>query len=81
MLTTIIATNVQNGIPFHGDKPEDVSSICQSPHRQPSAARQTRPHSNAAAKLFKVVFVYPFVTNSFMDLLAPNLQTHTDFKI
>ena len=25
-------------------------------------------------KSFKVVFVYPFVANSFMDLLAPNLQ-------
>jgi len=29
-------------------------------------------------KLFKVVFVYPFVAHSSTDLLAPNLQTHTD---
>jgi len=29
----IIATNVQNGIPFNGHKPWDVS-IRQSPHRQ-----------------------------------------------
>jgi len=33
-------------------------------------------------KLFKVVFVnvYPFVANSFTDLLAPDLQTHIVFK-
>jgi len=30
-------------------------------------------------KLFKMDFVYPFVANSFTDLIAPNLQTHTDF--
>jgi len=45
---TIIATNVQKGIPFHGHKPGDVS-IRQSPHQQLSAVRQTRPHSYAAA--------------------------------
>jgi len=31
---TIIATNVQNGIPFHGPKPGDVVSIRQLPRRQ-----------------------------------------------
>jgi len=31
-------------------------------------------------KSFKVVFVYPFVENSFTDLLALNLQTHTHLK-
>jgi len=30
-------------------------------------------------KSFKVVDVYPVVANSFMDLLAPHVQTHTDF--
>jgi len=46
---TIIATNIQNGVPFHGHKPEDVVCICQSPHRQLSAACQTRLDSGAAA--------------------------------
>jgi len=31
-------------------------------------------------KSFKVVIAYPFVANSFMDLLAQNLQTRADFK-
>ena len=31
-------------------------------------------------KSFKMVFVYPFVANSFTDLFAQNLQTHTEFK-
>jgi len=35
---TSIATNVQNGIPFHRHKPGDVS-IRQSPYRQLSALR------------------------------------------
>jgi len=38
---TIIAPNVQNGIPFYRHKPGDVVSICQSPHRQLSAVCQT----------------------------------------
>jgi len=56
---TFIATNVQNGVLFHGHKPGDVVSIRQSPHRQLSAVRQTRPHSDAAAvglsKVSKVI--------------------------
>jgi len=31
-------------------------------------------------KSFTVIFVYPFVANSFTDRLAPNLLTHRDFK-
>ena len=54
---TIIATNVQKGIPFQRHKPKDVS-IHQSPYRQLSAVRQTRLHSDTAAvdlsKVFKV---------------------------
>jgi len=46
---SIIATDVQNGVPFHGHQPGDVVSIRQSPHRQLFAVRQTRPHSNTAA--------------------------------
>ena len=83
---TIIVTNVQNVVPLHRHKPGSVS-FCQSPHQQLSVVRQTRPHSDAAAvglsKVSKVIqsaFVYPFVADSFTDLLAPNLQTHTDFK-
>jgi len=38
---TINATNVQNGVPFHGHNSGDVVSIRQSPHRQLSAVRQT----------------------------------------
>jgi len=38
-----------NGVPFHRHKPGDVVSIRQSPHRQLSAVRQTRPHTDAAA--------------------------------
>ena len=34
---TIIATNLQNGVPFHGHKPGDVGSIRQLPYRQLSA--------------------------------------------
>jgi len=30
-------------------------------------------------KSFNMVFVYPFVANFFMDPLASNLQTYTDF--
>jgi len=30
---TIIATDMQNGIPFHGHKPGDIGSIHQSPHQ------------------------------------------------
>jgi len=45
---TIKATNVQNGIPFHGHMPGDVVSIRQSPHRQLSAVHQSRLHSDAA---------------------------------
>jgi len=55
---TIIATNVQNGVPFHGHKPGNVS----------------------IRKSFKVVPVCPFGANSFVDLLAQNLQTYTHFK-
>jgi len=55
---TIIATNVQNCIPFDEHKPGDVS-IHQLPHRQLSAVCQTRPHSDAAAvglsKVSKVI--------------------------
>jgi len=29
---TVIATNVQNGTPFHGHQPEDVVFIRQLPH-------------------------------------------------
>jgi len=56
---TTIATNIHKAIPFHGQKPGDVVSIRQSPHRQLSAVRQTRPHSDAAAvglsKVSKVI--------------------------
>ena len=52
---TIIATNVQKGIQFHGHRPRYVS-IRQSPHRQLSAVRQTRPHSDAAAVGFFTSF-------------------------
>jgi len=45
----IIATNVQNSMPFHGHKPRDVISICHLTHRQLSAVRQTRLLSDAAA--------------------------------
>jgi len=31
-------------------------------------------------KSFKEIFVYPFVANSFTDLLAQNLQIHADIK-
>jgi len=57
--TTIIATDVQNGIPFHGHKPRDVVSIRQSPHRQLSALRHTRPDSDTAvvglSKVSKII--------------------------
>jgi len=52
-------------------------SIHQLPQRQLSAVRQTRPHSDAAAVVLwnvsklKVVFLHPFVANSFTNLLAP----------
>jgi len=80
---TIIATNVQNDVQFHGHKPGDAVSIRQSPQQQLSAVRQNRPHSHAAAvglsKVSKVIqsglLVYPLVANSFTDLFAPN----TDF--
>jgi len=62
-------------------------SIHQSPHRQLSAVCQTVLHSDAAAVgLSKVsshskwFFVYPFVANSFTDLLTPDLQTLTKVK-
>jgi len=60
------------------------SYIRQSPYRQHCLlyARPARPHSDASAVVFQqfqkpveVVFLYPFVANSFTDLLAPNLQT------
>jgi len=46
---SIIATYVQNGVPFHGHRPRNVVSIRQLPHRQLSAVCQTKPHSDAAA--------------------------------
>ena len=46
----IIATNVQNGVPFHGHKPRDVVSIRQLPQQLSAIGlRQTRPYSDAAA--------------------------------
>ena len=56
---TIIATNVQNVVPFHGHKPRDVVSIRQSPNQLLSVVCQTSPHSDAAAvglsKVSKVI--------------------------
>jgi len=71
---TIIATNVQNGVPLHKHTPRDVS-IHQSPHRQLSAVCQSRPHSDAAtvglSKVSKVIqndlylsFCYKFFRGS-----------------
>jgi len=56
------------------------------PHQQPSAVCQTYSTQmllqmvfQKFQKSFKVVFVYPFVENSFTDMLASNCQIHADF--
>jgi len=72
-----VITDVQSGVSLHGDKPKDVVSIRQSPHRQLSAVRQTRLAQTLLQlffqmfqKSFKVDFC-PFVANSFINMLAP----------
>jgi len=84
---TTIATNVQKGILFHGQKPLEMSSIFVS-RLMDNCLLYARPDRTQTLlqlvfqkfqKSFKLVFVYPFVANFFTDLLAPNLQIHTDF--
>jgi len=87
---TTIAKNVQNSVPFHGHEPRDVVFIRQLPHWHLSVVAYARSDRTQTLlqlvfqkfqKSFKVIFVYPFVANSFTDLLAPNLQTHRFKKI
>jgi len=74
-VASIITTNVRNGVPFHGRKPRIIISIHQSPHQQLSTVRPGRSHlhtvlSNVLIIITTGLFNYPFVANSFTNLLS-----------
>jgi len=81
---TIIATNVQNGVPCFTDTSLEISFPFIS-RLIDNSLLYARPDCTQTLlqlvfqkfqkSLFKVVFVYPFVANSSMDMLASNLQT------
>jgi len=81
MLQPLLQQMDQNGILFHGHMPRDVVSIRQSSYQRLLYARLDHTQMllqlvfQKFEKSFKVVFVCPFVADSFTDLLAPNLQT------
>jgi len=68
---TIIAT-IMFKMAFH---PMNTSPVMSTPFV--STPDETAP----VQKSFKMVFFYPFVANSYTNLLAPNLQIHqTHFR-
>jgi len=55
-----------------------LTTVCCTPDQ--TALRRCSSWSFESFKSYNVVFVYPFVANSFTDILSPNRLSHTEFK-
>jgi len=85
---TIIATNVENGVPFHSHKPRDEISIV-SRFIDNCLLYTSLDHTQVLLQLvfqkfqksFKVVFVYTFVANSFGFVSSKSFNLYRFLKI